>query len=237
MRVSRGLASAFARTHRVRHAITTHAERTSQLMNPIENGPLSSDDLRVLDAVFARRRVLGRAVSLARANAWFALVSAVLCVPFAFMDPQLLLVALVLGAAGAIELRGARLWRELDPRAPKWLARNQLWLLAAIAIYCAFGIAGALRAAPDPNAALGASGGLEDQLGDLSSALGSDSDALFAHAYRGAVVSVYVALLIGCAIYQGGCAWFYASRGELLRAHRRDSPGWALALERRLLGW
>ena len=195
------------------------------------SGPLSSEDLRVLDRVFARRKSLARAVTLALGNAVFALVSACFCIPFSFLDPSLLLVAVVLAATGVVELKGSRMLRALDTRAPKWLALNQVALFLAIAVYCGFAISNGMR--PSPSAGAGS-----DALGEFGESLGAVSGSgLLDHAYTGALIGVYVVLLLACGLYQGACAWFYASRAPVLRAHRAESPSWALALERRLLGW
>jgi hypothetical protein len=127
--------------------------------------------------------------------------------------------------------------QRFDLRAPSWLARNQLALLLAVAIYCAFAIYSGLRSA-NPLADLAStSPEMSDQLGDLSQSLGSENGEFVGHAYHVAVVGFYLAVLAACALYQGLCARFYTKRAAVLRAHVELTPPWVLQLQRRVLGW
>ena len=110
---------------------------------------------------------------LAYVNGSTLLVCAFACVPFAlFDDASLLLPALALGASGAVELRGARMLRDLDLRAPRWLATNQLVLLALIAVYCAAGIVHALHAPSVVDELSSSAPGRADQLRDATAGFG-----------------------------------------------------------------
>jgi hypothetical protein len=201
-----------------------------------QDGPLSAEDLALLERVFERRRAFNRGVTLARTNGWTLIATALLCLPFVASDASTVLGALVLAGSGIAELRGARMLRELDLRAPKWLGTNQLVLLFAIALYCASGVYSSLHA-PSPIADLAQRfPDLAGRLGELDGSTG-DGAAAIDHSYRLTAVGFYLAVLVACALYQGLCARYYFTRAAPLRAHLEQTPAWALQAQRRLLGW
>jgi hypothetical protein len=219
-------------------AFKSSGERPAMSMTDadLEQGPLSARDLALIEQAFERRRALGRAITLARANGVTLLATGLLCLPFAIFEPWLWLAAFALVASGFCELRGARLFRALDLRAPKWLATNQLVLLGAIALYCGLGIYNGLHTS-SPIAELGDEyPDLSSQLKDLAQNLGSGEGALVDHGYRVAVIGFYLAVLAACGLYQGLCAYFYLKRARVLKAHRDLTPAWVLRLEQRLFG-
>ena len=187
------------------------------------DGPLSEHDFNVLARVGERSRALRRASALSTTNGSSLLVCAfatLLCAPF---YPWLLCTALVLGASGFAELRGGRMLRKLDLRAPRWLAINQLALLGVIAIYCGVQIASGLRASSGLQDVTGAYPDLAGPTHDALQSIGVGADTVDS-LYRGALVVFYGAVFGVSALYQGGCAYYYAKRGALLRAQRREAP-------------
>jgi hypothetical protein len=197
------------------------------------DGPLGARDLELLARAGERMRSLRRALWLAYTNGCTLLLCAVACLPFALFDASLLLPALVLGASGAAELRGARLLRDRDLRAPRWLAANQLVLLAMIAAYCAFSAVTALHA--DVADELSSASGAAEQLRDAMPGIDLSADALD-RGYRALVVAFYAAVFAGCALYQGLCARYYRTRAAVLRALVDETPAWVFEVQRRLDG-
>lgn len=109
-------------------------------------------------------------------------------------------VGLLVAGAGAIEHHGAALLHEAEPRGISWLVASQLFLLFAIAAYCAVQlfrfeppvIPETLRPALEINAAQ----------------FNLTPEAFVAILYR----ILYWALLFGSVVYQGGLALYYLSR-------------------------
>lgn len=197
-------------------------------------GPLDASDLELLARAGERMRSLRRALWLAYMNGSTLLLCAFACVPFALFDASLLLPALVLGASGAAELRGARMLRDRDLRAPRWLATNQLVLLAAIAAYCAFSAVTALHASLADELSSAAPGAAE-QLRDAMPGFDLSGDTLD-RGYRALVVAFYAAVFAACALYQGLCARYYRTRAAVLRAFVDETPAWVMEAQRRLNG-
>src|SRR5262245_11850949 len=94
---------------------------THRAQPPNQADPLGPRELELLARAGERMRALRRAQWLAYTNGGALLFCALACVPFALFDATLLLPASVLGACGAVELRGAIMLRKLDLRAPRWL--------------------------------------------------------------------------------------------------------------------
>lgn len=195
-----------------------------------------------LERARERLRRIGRAVLLARVHGVSFVSCGLLCLPLALFDASAGWLALVFSCAGAGELHGARLVRALDPRGPRWLCLQQLIVLGAIAVYCAFAIRAGLAqdaistqlAAAHPDlASLLDSGALASgdaaQIHDLAGTVDS--------VYRVAVVAFYGLVLGVATVYQGACAWFHASRGRLLSAHASETPRWVAEVQGRVLGW
>jgi hypothetical protein len=157
--------------------------------------------------------------------------------PFALLEPPLALVALALLALGAVELRGATMWKRLDERAPRWLAGNQLALFLLVALYCGVNAYHGLHA-PAPNLDLnGVDPEISQQLDELGATLGHDDPrAGLGSALKAGLVAFYALVAAVCAVYQGVCAYFYLSRGALLREHLARTPAWVREVERRWLG-
>jgi hypothetical protein len=201
---------------------------------PDATGPLSARDLELLSRAGERMRSLRRALWLAYMNGSTLLLCAFACAPFALFDAALLWPALALGASGAAELRGARMLRDRDLRAPRWLAANQLVLLALIAVYCAFGAVRALHGSVADELS-SAAPGVTEQLRDVMPGLDVSSETLDP-AFRALAVAFYAAVFAACALYQGLCARYYRARAAVLRAFVDETPAWVMDVQRRLEG-
>jgi hypothetical protein len=197
------------------------------------DGPLTEQDFALLAQAGRRSRALRGATRLATMNGVSLIVCGMACLIGALFDVWLLFAALVLCASAAVELRGARMLRELDLRAPRLLAMNQLALWLAIAVYCAAQVVSGLRANTGVQDIARAYPQLAEPMRDALSANGLEMDAIDS-AYRGALVLFYGAVLAASALYQGACAYYYWKRSALVRAQRAETPAWVLEVERRL---
>jgi hypothetical protein len=201
-------------------------------------GPLDARQLEQVAQAGERRRRLGLPVGLARGNGFTLIAAGLLCLPFAALEPPLVLVGLALLALGAVELRGAAMWKRLDLRAPRLLAYNQLALFVIVAIYCAVHAYQGVHAPPPSLDLGGLDPELSSQVRDLGGALGHDDpSAAVGSALKIGIVAFYVFLALACGAYQGACAYFYLSRGALMREHLERTPAWVMELERRWSGW
>jgi hypothetical protein len=197
-------------------------------------GPLSSQQVRELQRAAERLRRLRGATTLARVNGASLMVCAALCLPFAMLDASLLLVGMVLGVFGAVELWGGQRMRALDAGAPRVLALNQLAIFVVVALYCAVQIHGGLSG-PSPYEAMTSA---YPELGELTAnggapdaeALGDSVDGI----YRVAIVVFYLLLLAGAGAYLGVCAAYYLSRRRALTEYLDQTPAWVRELARRL---
>jgi hypothetical protein len=232
-----GSAVVAARTNRIVMSIASDSQ-PSEPAPPAAQAPLDPRQLEQVEQAGKRRRRLGRALLLARGNGFTLLVAGLLCLPFAAFEPSLVVVALALLALGAVELRGAAMWKRSDLRAARLLAYNQLALFVVVAIYCAVHGYQAVHAPPASLDLGGLDPELSAQLHDLGSTLGQDDgSAALGSAVKIGVVAFYVLVALACALYQGACAYFYLKRGALLREHLERTPAWILELEKRWSGW
>src|SRR5688572_15560261 len=102
-----------------------------------ERSPLSEDHLRQLAAANFALRKIRRVASIARFDGWTVAVFAALTALFGLTQPITLLIALVMAAIAAVELRGADKLQRLDLTAPRTLAINQLALAVLLILYAA----------------------------------------------------------------------------------------------------
>ena len=203
---------------------TPHGAETE----PAARAPLSPAELEELARAQARLASLRRAGGLAALNGWSLAGCAALCVPLALADPALLFVAIGLGAAGWAELRGRTLLRVPDPRAPRWLAWNQLATFLVVLTYCAWRVIAGLSG-PSPSQEPGLSEVLDTTgNGDLVDAID--------RFYPIALVAFYGIVVLACAAYQGGCAFYYLGRREPIERYLAETPAWVREVQRALGG-
>lgn len=183
-------------------------------------GPLSPEQTRQIVAADRALAKLTSAARVASFNGITLAACAVLCLPFAVLSPASLIVAVALGAAAYVELKGRDRLRALDPEAANMLAFNQLAVLLGVYVYCAYSIYAALSG---PS--------ITEQLGEndaLSSGMLGDVDELV----QSATVLVYGVLIVLSSLFQGGLAYYYVRRGRALQAYLAETPAWILALQR-----
>lgn len=144
------------------------------------------------------------AVGVAAFNAWSFAVCAAASAVFLAVSPAFggfslagVGITLVLAGVTYCEFRGQRLLQSLDARGCRVLGWNQLGLLAAVALYCIWSIVWGF-VYPSPWADHPDWQALERDFGDAL--------------WPVLVASIYGGVLIACALYQGGNAWYYFTR-------------------------
>jgi len=197
------------------------------LVAPPTEKPLSRDHYRELALAKARSKKVRAAASVAAFNGWTMGVIAALSVPFALFSVAGLLMTAGLSVVAYIEFRGRRQLLRFDPSAAPLLGWNQIGLLTLIVIYSLCTLRTGLTG-PSPLAAELQS---QPELGD---ALGSLEE--FDGLYRSMVVAFYGTVIALSTMVQGMNALYYFTRRKHVVACLRETPEWALDLERMTTG-
>ena len=168
-------------------------------------------DREMLAHAAALRAPLARAGRMAASNGTGYLVAAVLTVMFSLSTEVSDLVAL--GVAAVVIYVGIQA-RRLGPRlgngdadSGRSLARNELLLLAAIAVYCL------LRVTVVPPAS--------SELDEVLRASGSQLDV------SGLARAVYATIFVVSLLYQGGLARHFRKQAERAEEYTFEVPQWA----------
>ena len=178
--------------------------------------PLSPAQLDALAAGLARAGKILGAARLAAFTGWTLLAFGVLSFLITFFSLTGVLVSCALGAVAWNELEGRKLVLRFRPEGPRRLARNQLWFLGVIVVYCLWAIYKSWFH-PLPEAA---------QVEDLLE-LGSGFVATATSAFYGLVMVVGVA-------YQLGMYRYHKGRVRMVEEYVAETPPWVVEVERRL---
>ncbi len=186
-------------------------------------GPLSDENRRELSDVRDRLRPIRRAAHVAVFNGWITASLALLSLPFAFFSYAGLAMSIVMAVVAFNEFRGRNRLLEFAPSGATLLGWNQVALLTAIVIYCAWALyanlAGPSILATDPQTrAL-----VEESLGSVSAI---ESLA------RQIVILVYGSVIVLTLLFQGGNALYYFSRRKHVEQLLAQTPDWVLDLHR-----
>ena len=150
--------------------------------------------------------------------ALFALVSFFAGLP---TDWQNLLMGAVMGYIAFEELRGARLMKRLDPRAPHVLGRNQVVFAFVLVLYAVISLI------------LEATGhGLSARLHEAMKQLGQPDNHDFDDIAKMIAHLLYGSLIVIGVLGQGGTAVYYFSRERVLREYLAKTPQWILDAQR-----
>ncbi|MCC6683255.1 MAG: hypothetical protein IT445_20355 [Phycisphaeraceae bacterium] len=165
-----------------------------------------------------RRKAIDRAMSVAAFDAWSSAVLAALCVPFALFSWASLLAAMVLSAVAYVEFTGRAMLRQLDPRSLHVLAGNQIGMAVIVILYAVWRLYLATTGQ-------GYAAQIEQQLPpDVAGQLGSSVSQLV----RNMEMLVYVVLIAGTVLMQGGTALYYLSRRKALHEFVTQTPRWVI---------
>lgn len=181
---------------------------------PPEDAPLSDAQMEALAEGMARAGRIFRAGRVAAVTGWSVVAFGGLSLLFGLLSPRGVLVGGALLWVGWNELEGRTMLLRLDPAGAKRLARNQLWLLAVVALYCTWAIyRSQSQAIPEASE-------LEPLLG-LPQGFIADAEAAF-----------YALVLALAALFQWGMYRFHRARVALVEVYLRETPGWVVEVQR-----
>lgn len=202
---------------------------------PQDAGPaaaLSAAQVRQLNEANLAHRTLRRAARAAYSSAITTLfigALSALCTAFS-MGWQNVLVSAAILAVGCVEYVGAARLRRADPRAASLLMRNQLAFLAVIVLYsiiqlATFSTETLKKEAVSPE--------FRQQLHELPSMERSIDQEMDKW---GSIMNfgLYAGLIVVSILFQGGLAWYYATRQKHVEAFHRTNPDWAKQVVTRL---
>ncbi len=196
-------------------------EATPPAAEPV--APLTAAQQHELEEAARRAKPIRRAAGVAAFNGWSMAILAVLSAPFAIGSLVGLIIAVALAALAWNELRGRRRLLELDPQAPALLGWNQVALLALVSGYCLWQIATSLFGDSAVAAEFTAHPELRELLGS-----GEEFEAML----RPLVAMFYGLVILVSVAAQGLNAWYYFSRSKHVEAYLRETPAWAVELQR-----
>lgn len=185
---------------------------------------LSPEQLQALQDAAIRAKPIQRAASVATFNYWTlglfglpALLVGLFSLPSLFVGAGLLLIA-------HNEHRGAKMFRQLDRRAPRMLGLNQLGLIAVLTAYGTWGVMQALTAEnhyAEQIAAMPQLAPTLEPLGELYATLS---------------ILVYGGVIAFAFIFQGFNSWYYFSRAKWMRRYLHETPAWVVQTQRAAIG-
>ena len=191
-----------------------NCQRELRPHGPGGDSPLSPEQLDTLAAGMARARKIQGAARLAAFTGWTLLAFGVLSFLLTFFSLTGLLVGCALGTVAWNELEGRKLALRFRPEGPRRLARNQLWFLGVIVLYCLWAIYKSWFH-PLPETA---------QVEDLLE-LGPGFVATATSAFYGLVMVVGVA-------YQLGMYRYHKARVRMVEEYLAETPPWVIEVER-----
>lgn len=165
---------------------------------------------------------------MASTNAWITGVIAALSWPFAMFSVLGFLVAVGLTVVTYNEFTGRRRLLECDPSAATSLALNQLGFLAMIVAYCGWSIYAVLVGDNPVAAALSANS-------DLLANQDRNSVAALGDIIKFGISGFYVLVIVLSVIFQGGMAYYYATRRKYVQKYVDETPKWISDLQRATL--
>jgi len=183
-------------------------------------GPLSADHLNQISDARRRAKKILRAAGVAWLSGWSMAVFAALTLAFAFLsDWSAWAVGIGLGACAANELRGGSMLRRMDARGASVLGWNQLILAVLIVAYALWSLYSAMN---NPAIATLMQGTGDPQI-----------DAMAKELTTVVTWALYGTMAVVGLVVPGLTAIYYFTRGPLVTAFRRETPGWILELIRR----
>lgn len=195
-------------------AASEHADATN---------PLSDAHFEQLRLARKRVKPIEKAARYAQLSGWTTLLAGALSLPFAFGNIPMMVFSLVIAGIGTHELTLRRSLIQLDLRAPKKLALNQLILGGALMVYAVFMLVSspsktivesAMEADPMMQSVPELSGMMDDliQLEQVATAM------------------MYVGMILMAVLVQGATALYYMLKGKKLKAMHRHTPGWVIRI-------
>jgi hypothetical protein len=180
-----------------------------------DDGPLTPDQHEELARATQRaRKVLG-AGRVATFNGWALGISAGVTLLFAPFSLTALVMGVGLGWVARDEFRGRTRLRLFDVKAPRFLGRNQLRLMALLVGYSLWSIY------------LTVTSPVGSELAELEAVVGDLGDLI-----TDLTLAVYAAVIVLSVLFQGLNALYYFARTERVREYLDETPEWIVKLQR-----
>lgn len=192
------------------------SEATNQRGSPGEEAPLSSEQMRALADGMERARKILRAGRVAAITGWSLVGFGALSILVSLLSPEGVLVGGALLGVGWNELEGRKTLFCFDPSGARRLARNQLWLLAVILLYCGWAI---YRNQSRTIA----------EVAELESLMGLGEDFI-----ADALTVFYTLVMAVAAAVQWAMYRFHRSRVALVRSYLEETPPWVVEVQERI---
>ena len=178
-------------------------------------GPLSAGELRTLSQASIQQKKVFRAVKVASFNGTCTAIFAAFALVAGVFSTLSLVMGLALAGVAYNEFRGRKLLQKMDMTAPRVLGWNQVGFMVLLIGYALwniyFGLTGPSALAGHPE--------IEAQYG-------------IAELEHFLTVAVYGGLIVAAVLFQGGCAWYYFTRTEHLRAYIAETAPWVMDVQR-----
>ncbi len=157
-----------------------------------------------------------RAGSVAAVTGWSVIAFGALSILASLLSPKGVLVGGALLWVGWNELEGRKELLRFDPAGARRLARNQLWLLAVLLLYCGWAI---YRSQFQPT----------PEVTELESLMGLGEGFV-----ADATAAVYALVMVVATVFQWGMYRFHRARVALVEAYLRETPPWVVEVQRTL---
>ena len=193
--------------------MTSEPQPRSQPDPTEDEGPLSSAQIEELASAMERAGKVFRAARVAGITGWTVGAFGVLTLLSSLLSPAGVLGGGALLAVAWNELEGRKMLLRFDPLGPRRLARNQLWLLTLIALYCGWAIYKA-RFRPAP------------EVGELERVLDLGEGFL-----TNAVVAFHALVLAVAVGGQWGMYRFHSARIRLVEEYVARTPAWIVEVQ------
>ena len=201
------------RPHKADNPFVSAAPHPLNYPSPAGTLPQLSDD-HLLALADARKRFapIRRQISFATFDAWSVAIFAGLTLAFGFTNWPALLVGIGMAGVALVEFRAIQQLRNVDPRAPRRLAINQLAFGGILILYavCHLLVPGPALST-DVQELAAASPELAASLASVSSMIRR---------------ATYFGVIAFAVIFQGGAAMYHFSRTPLLRRYAETLTPW-----------
>jgi hypothetical protein len=181
---------------------------------------LSPEHHRQLAVARKAVRKLRRTISVANFDGWTVAVFAALTLLTSITDPSGLFMGLGMAAVAYVELQSVGRLRQLDTRATRTLALNQIALASILTIYALWRLHAGMTGV-SPYAAYKSA---DPQLARMLQPVESITHL---------VTTVLYCTMIAVAFFaQGGLALFYFTRGKHIDAYLAQTPRWIIEMQK-----
>lgn len=198
--------------------MTSEPHSRSQPDPTAVESPLTSAQIEELTTAMKRAGKVYRAAKVAGLTGWTVGAFGALTILGSLLSPTGVLGGGALLAVAWNELEGRKMLLRFDPRGARRLARNQLWLLTVIALYCLWAIYKA-QFRPVP------------QIGELERLL-----ELGEGFFTTVLVGFHAIVLAVAVVLQGGMYRYHAARVRLVEEYVAQTPAWIVEVQRVLRG-